>query len=443
VGEPAPIPIESRSTRCSEPEGGEPGAVGGGTGKSSGRVVHEPRGWPRVAAVVAVAGLVAGGVAWALLDGEPAPAGDEERASEPSVPPDDPQAETRSAFAEAILRFGEVHSFAYRGSVRAAASRPFGAGGSTVGDLAVEGAVLLQPALARQVAADARGRAEETLTSGTSVWTRTATTADALSAAPWRVRPSSMETARPLDMQVVARLITTAVDPRGEAPDAAGRRVIRATLPARGDGAGYTLPLTGADVLLSLTDAGDIGHIVVTWPPPDAQLVLDVELFAHNQPQDIAPPDRGPGGLRRTVPVGALAAGGIKPLELGRVPAGWRLTGAWVGSRPGSSANCSELNLVYADPHAGSGNYLWLRVRSERCGLVLDLAGEPRPLAVGSLQGSVVVSSSGTTGALFDGTTGIQFETDLPVDEVATLLASLRPFDPEAEPEPLAAVPSD
>jgi len=241
----------------------------------------------------------------------------------------------------------------------------------------------------------------------------------------------------------LARLITTAGDPRGEAPDRAGRRVIRATLPTRGDGGGNLLPLGAADVLLSLDDAGDIAHLVVTWPPRDPQLVLDVEISGHNQPQDIAPPDRGPGALRSTLPVEALEAEGVRPLELCRVPAGWRLTGAWVGAtRVTPSDDCSALNLVYGDPDAGSGHYLWLRLTAGRCRVRLEVSGDPQPLTVGTFEGSVVESSSGTIGFLFDGTTGVQFETDLPVDTIATLLASLRPFDPDSEPEPLTATSS-
>jgi hypothetical protein len=53
---------------------------------------------------------------------------------------------------------------------------------------------------------------------------------------------------------------------------------------------------------------------------------------------------------------------------------------------------------------------------------------------VGFFQGSFVVSSTGTVGALFDGTTAIRFLTDLPVEDVETRLASLRPFDPDADP---------
>ncbi|MGH9229145.1 MAG: hypothetical protein ACRD07_10565 [Acidimicrobiales bacterium] len=438
--EQAPIPIESRVTRESEAGEADNGARGRRT--SSGRVVHEPGRWPRFAAVVAIVGLVVGGLLWAALDGEPTPAGDEP-ASDRSAPPDDPRAETRRAFAKAMLRFEEVRSFAYSGSVQAAATRPFGAGASAVGDRAVEGAVLLPAALAREVTADGRGRVEETITSGTTVWTRSAASADTLDGAPWTVRPDSLEAGSTLDMQAVAHLITTAADARGEAPDFAGRRVIRATLPTRGDGAGNRRPLAGADVLLSLDHAEGIGHLVVTWPPRDPELVLDVEISGHNHPQDVTPPDRGPAALRRTVPIEALAADGVQPLELGRLPARWRLTGAWAGSEVTPRGECSVLNLVYVnlvygDPEAGFGDYLWLRLAPQGCAVQVAAVGDPRPLTVGAFEGSVVESSSAATGALSDGTTGVRFETDLPVDHVATLLASLRTFAPDAEPEPLA-----
>jgi hypothetical protein len=431
VGDQAQIPIESRVTR--ESESGEADSGPRGTGTTSGRVVHEPGRWPRSATVVAIVGLVVGGLLWALLDDDPSPAGEETPAADSTAPPD-PQAETRREFAEAMLRFGEVRSFSYRGSVHADAARPFGAGPSGVGDLTVEGAVLLEAALAREVTADAGGRAEETLISGATVWTRSAASAGGLDAAPWAVHPGAIEAGDMLDMRLVAHLITTAGDPRGEAPDAAGRRVIRATLPTRDDGRGNLLPLGGADVLLSLDDAGNVAHLVVTWPPHEAQLILDVEISGHNQPQAIAPPDRGPVALRRTVPVEALAAEGVRPLELARVPPGWRLTGAWVEREATPRAECSALTLVYRDPAAGSGEYLRLLQSPQGCGVLTDTTGEPQPLVVGSFEGSYVESSTETAGALFDGTTAIRFQTDLPPDDVAALLASLRPFDPDADP---------
>jgi hypothetical protein len=436
--EPAPIPIESRVAR--ESEAGEAESGPRGVGRSSGRVVHEPGGWPRLGAAAAVMVLIAAGLLWTLVDDGGAPETAEEPASEPSAPPDDPQAETRREFAEAILRFGEVQSFSYSGSVRATSSRPFGAGAGAVGDLYVEGAVLLQPALARQVVAEASGRVEETLTSGTTVWVRTAASAHALDTAPWQVRPGSLDAAGTLDMPRLARLITTAGAPRGEARGFGGRRVIRATLPTRGDGEGNVPPLGGADVLLGLNPKESIGHVVVTWPARDPQLVVDVEISGQDHPQDIAPPDRGPAALRRTVPVEALEAENLRPLELGRLPGRWRLTGAWVDRQATPRGDCSTLNLVYVklvygDPDAGFGDYLRL---AQGC-VVFDATGARRPFTVGPFEGSVVESTTGTVGALSDGTTAIGFETDLPVDDVAPLLASLRPFDPDAEPEALAA----
>ena len=435
--EPAPIPIESRVAR--ESEAGEAESGPPGVERSSGRVVHEPSGWPRWGAVAAVMGLIAAGLLWALVDDDGAPEADEEPASEPSAPPDDPQDEIRREFAEAMLRFGEVQSFSYSGSVRATGSRPFGAG--AVGDLYVEGAVLRPPALARQVVADASGRVEETLTSGTTVWVRTAARIDALGSAPWQVRPGSLDPAGTLDMRLVARLITTAGLPRGEAADVLGRRVIRATLPTRGDGEGNIPPLGGADVLLSLNPRGSIGHVVVTWPARDPQLVVDVEISGHDDPQDIAPPDRGPTALRRTVPVEALEAENLRPLELGRLPGRWRLTGAWVDRQATPRGDCSTLNLVYVklvygDPDAGFGDYLRL---TQGCVMFDATATGRRPFTVGPFEGSVVESTTGTVGALSDGTTAIGFETDLPVGDVAPLLASLRPFDSDAGPEPPAA----
>jgi hypothetical protein len=205
-------------------------------------------------------------------------------------------------------------------------------------------------------------------------------------------------------------------------------------LPTRDDGRGGLLPLGGADVLLTLDDAGNVAHLVVAWPPHEAQLILDVEISGHNQPQDIAPPDRGPAALRRTVPIEALEAEGVPPRELGRVPPGWRLTGAWVEREATPRAECSALTLFYRDPAAGHGDYLWLLQSPQSCGVMTDVTGEPQPLVVGSFEGSFVESAGGTAGALFDGSTVIRFQTDLPADAVTALLASLRPFDPNADP---------
>lgn len=445
MGDQAPIPIESPVTQ--EPDSTEAG--GGAPGRtSSARVVHEPSRWPRLAAIIGLVGLVAGGLVWTVRDGDVAPAADEENESarDASVPPDT-QTATRSEFATAMLRWGGVASFAYRGSVHAAATRPFGAGTSTAGDLTVEGAVLpwhgLAPPATRQVTVDGRGRAEETLTSGSTVWTRVAASADSLDGAPWQVRAStSADPTIRLDMQMVAWLLRAAGDPRGEAPDTASRRMIRATLPTRAESGGDVPPLAGADVLLTLDGAGDIAHIVVTWPAHDPQLVLDVEISGHDDPQDIAPPDIGPAALRRTVPLADAEAAGVRPLDVGLVPAGWRLTGAWLAPETTEPGDCPVFNLWYRDPGAVSEDYLWLSVTSERCeGSVSEFTGTRHHLAVGAFEGSFARSGSSITGALFDGTTALGFGTDLPLGTVAMVLESLRPFDPAGNPDPIPVAP--
>jgi hypothetical protein len=447
VGDQAPIPIESRVTR--EPDATDAGNGAQGRGTSSGRVVHEPGRWPRLVAVVGIVGLVAGGLVWTLRDGDTAPAADEESANDPPVPPDDPQAETRMAFARAMLRWGGVDSFAYRGSVHVTGSRAVAPGPWTAGDVTIEGAVLLQHGLARDVAVDTRGRTVETVTSGSVVWTRSAAQVQALEGAPWDVAlapaglprslPRDVTTGFPLDAVTTAQLVGSARNPRGEAPDAVGRRVIRATLPETV--LGRNTPVLGdADVLLTLDDAGDIARLVATWPAVDPQLVLDLEISGHNQPQHIAPPDGGPVSLRRALPVDDLEAVGVRPLDLGLVPAGWRLTGAWLGPQGGPSDRCWLFNLGYGDPAVVSGRHLLLGVTSEPCrGWLGGLTGAQRQLRVGRFEGSVVESGSSRRGVVSDGTTAVLINTDLPLEDVVTLLASLRPFDPAAEPDPLPA----
>jgi hypothetical protein len=46
------------------------------------------------------------------------------------------------------------------------------------------------------------------------------------------------------------------------------------------------------------------------------------------------------------------------------------------------------------------------------------------------------------TGAVFDGTTSVGFDTDMPIPDLTLLLASLRPFDPDTEPELVDGIPS-
>ena len=241
----------------------------------------------------------------------------------------------------------------------------------------------------------------------------------------------------------MAHLVLSATDPSEAARDATGRRVIHATLPPADPRQGYGDLLAGAELVLTLDVDGDIVGIVVRSARDDPDLVVELAIMRLGEPQAIAPPDSGDAALRRTVPVDELDAAGVRPVELGRVPEGWKLTGAWAIPAPAAPAECLRLYLSYRDPDAVSHGFLTLRVTTPTCGWMEGGDGEPEPLTAGSFEGTVVQAASGSTGDLLDGTTRVGFLTDLSAEDAATLLASLRPFDPEREPTSLTGIPSD
>jgi hypothetical protein len=383
--------------------------------------------------VVAVVGSVVGGLLW-WAGGR----GPDDGLSSGSASDTRP---TRLAFQEAVGRLAQRRSFAYEGDVHAADQSPFRPGDWTAGDVTVEGAVLMSHRLTRDVAVDARGRAVETVTSGPSVWTRRASTLDGLGDEPWEFRsapgPPTLGTA------AVAVLILSATDPSEAARDATGQRVIHATLPPHDPREGYGDLLADAEVVLTLDVDGDIARIAVRSAHDDPDLVLELDITRLGEPQAIAPPEHGDAGLRRTVPLDELHAAGVRPVELGRVPEGWKLIGAWALPAPTGPAECLRLYLSYRDPDAVSHGFMTLMVTTPTCGWTARADGEPEPLIAGPFEGTVVEAAPGTTGDLVDGTTRVGFLTDLSAGDAATLLGSLRPFDPEREPTSLAGIPSD
>jgi hypothetical protein len=77
-----------------------------------------------------------------------------------------------------------------------------------------------------------------------------------------------------------------------------------------------------------------------------------------------------------------------------------------------------------------------------QCRWGLGGRGEPQPLVAGSFQGMSFEAGSGTQGDLNDGATRVSFQTDLSPEDAATVLASLRPFDPDAEPASIDGIPA-
>jgi hypothetical protein len=431
-----PLHVESRVT--SAPDAADVG--GGAPGlRSSSRVVHEPGRWPRLVAIIAALGLVAGtGALLVIGAGEPHRA--EQRA-------DDPHEQYRVA----VRRLGYARSFAYRGSVHAAGPSPLRPGASITADVTVEGGVRLPQSITRDVAVDDEGRVAETVTSGSRVWSRTASSIERLPHAAWQVAgPSRLPDVGSPD-RLGAALLSDVLRAAGarhrDGTDESGRPVLRATVPPDDRDERYGDALDGADVRVTLDEAGDIAHLVLTSAEPKPRLVLRLDIVRVGDSDVIAPGDVGT-PARSTVAIEELVTAGVEPQELGRLPHGWALTNASVA--PGRSVMprlsrqtvartqagfCTSLDLQYGDLGAVSGGSLHLSTASQACMAVVGHVGtgsQGRPLRIGAFEGVVEESWDRTVGVLSDGTTHVGFSSDLPADEVATLLGSLRPFVAES-----------
>jgi hypothetical protein len=252
-------------------------------------------------------------------------------------------------------------------------------------------------------------------------------------------------------MALVVDVLRTAGDRRPDPSDASGRRAVRATVP---DDERYGELLRGADVSLVLDGAGDITHLTLrSAPGNDPGLAVDLEIERRGQAGLVTPGDIGD-PARRTVPVDALGAAGIHPLELDRLPPGWALTDAREArmdpvlmcqfggcSRPRES--CPALSLDYRDLTAVWSGRLSLSVMSQSC--LARQGGRPpwsEPFQAGPYSGRAETTSGSTMGTLSDGVTAVGFSTDLSIADAAVVLASLGPFDPGADPTPLPGIPS-
>ncbi|MGH9229144.1 MAG: hypothetical protein ACRD07_10560 [Acidimicrobiales bacterium] len=424
--------VESRITgeRDAADAGGD--ALGRHT---TGRVVREPGRWPRVAAIIAALGLMAGAAALQVLG-----------TGEPPRPEDDAE-DAGVAYLEAVRRLGHAGSFAYRGSVHAAGPSALRPGPSIATDVTVEGAVRLPQSITRDVAVDDRGGAVETVTSGGTVRSRTAPSIEGLAGAAWGVAGPSRgrDGGYPgrLGAALVADVLRSAGDRHRDGTDASGRAVLRATVPADDRDERYGDTLDGADVRVTLDESGDIAHVVLTSAQPEPRLVLRLDIVRLGDPGVITPRDVG-APTRRTVDVEDLVAVGVEPLELGRLPMGWALTDARVSTgqsvmwpTPVGAAGCTRLSLDYRDLRAVAEGSLHLTTASQACMAVpgrADPDAGDRTLRIGPFEGTVDERWDRTLGDVSDGTTHLSFSSDLPADALATLLASLRPFDPVGGP---------
>ena len=425
-----PLHVDSRVT--SEPDAAD--AAGGGGRHTSSRLVREPGRGPRLVAVVAALGLVAGGVALAVVGTGERPRPHDER--------DDPGV----AYVEAITRLGRARSFAYRGSVQAVEPSAIRPGPLGATDVTVGGAVRLPQSITRDVAVDDQGGAVETVTSGLTVWSRAAPSVEALATAAWQAvaptYPLNVGSPNGLGAALLADVLRAAGDRQSDGTDAAGRRVLRATVPAHHRDDRYGDALDGADVRITLDVSGEIAHVELTSAEGRPRLVLGMDVVRLGDQGVISPDDVG-APARSTVRTDGLVAAGIEPLELGELPSGWALINARLltglpagGPMPAVTVRCWGLTLDYRDLWAVSEGSLHLTTMSEACvtaeGRGTGAGG--RALRIGPLAGTIGEQGHRSFGDLSDGTTRVAFSSDLPIDELAALLASLRPFDPTRLP---------
>jgi len=442
VGDEVLITVGSGATEDRQPR--QASGRWSGAGASSRRVVHQPSQWIRLVASVALAGLVAGGLVLSI-GGRGGQAGRDDGFEE-RTPADAAQV----AYSEAVRRLGQAGSFSYRGRVHAAGPSPIRPGRWLARNVTVEGAVLVPDAITREVAVAPSGGAVETVTSGQTAWSRTASSASTLSHGAWELvvspttppRPlGAFEAARPnrLGIALLTDVVRSAGNPHGDPPDATGRRTLHAASPMNARDLRYGDVMAGAEVSMILDGAGDVDQIVVTSVPVDApQLVIEIAIERLGEPALITPAEIG-GPARSAVPAAVFDAAGVEALELGQVPEGWALTDAQAtpDGTMGLPDECPWLRLDYRDLRGVADRWLSLGVTSDRCRARMGRRGPAwgEPFRAGSFSGRAQEGWASTTGTLSDGVTMISFNTGLSADDMAVVLALLASFDVEPPAE--------
>jgi hypothetical protein len=358
-----------------------------------------------------------------------------------------------AAYAEAAVRFGRAHTFGYRGTVRSAGPSLLRPGPWIGGEVAVEGAVHLPLSITTEVAVDPTGAAVQTVTSGSTTWARRAPAAGGLVAAPWeslggqaateaeRYAPPGVPPAR-LGIALVADVVQAATDRREGAKDDAGRRVIRATVPAQASGNSDDLEdlddlIEGAELAVSIDDAGDIARVELTSASGPSALDIALDIGRLGDTALVTAGDLA-GPVQASVPADVMAEVGLGSLDVPGLPTTWALTRASV-VQPDSGVNAVPpgcggpvVGLEYHDLRAVADGSLFLSVGRATCdpGEAQFGTGDQATVAVaaGRFTGSAAQTPEQPyQGYVTDGTTGVAFTTDLSPELTAAALASLVP----------------
>ncbi len=359
-------------------------------------------------------------------------------------PAEPPASTLRQVFARASRRLQTAESFTVSGSVRSAGeslARP----GKWLAENVTIDAEIAVPDRVHEVAVDAEGRAVETVAAGVVAWSRSAADRDSLPEAAWDIATEFGPFRRASGPGLLPEWLGDATRPQALGFDAEEHETFRATLPGTSlgptaDGGAFT----DGEIILAVDAAGEPVHASVMAGPGGVALVLELAISRIGEPVTIPLPDGVPAGVTGSVrPDEMMPAGIANPVELAHVPNGWLLAGTELQAdspRPG----CSTLVLEYQDVETPSlaavENHLSLRVTSPDCAQW----DEPfdQPFEAGGYRGTVSVDNVSALGQVSDGEVAIEFFTDLPLADVATLLASAEPFDPFTPPIPVDGIPS-
>ncbi|HYZ98017.1 MAG TPA: hypothetical protein VE575_04645, partial [Acidimicrobiales bacterium] len=295
-------------------EGGDGGRTVGATGDEPSPEPRPPA-RPRRRAVAGAAGLAllvvvaaVGAVVLLDQDDDPAEVARADAGAEASTDPTSTASTTptiddvtpQEAFAGSADRLVSAGSFAYAGTSSAHDVSHVRPGLWLAVDLTVEGEVDTAEGRVHEISVDSADAAVETVTDGPLVWSRQASTREALGQLAYV--PVIEDTGTDPTLRGVALLpgwLEATVDRQDAAPDDLGRRVFRASLPA--DALGQITddrPADDASVVLTLDAAGDPVHVEVESVPTGPPLRLDLDLSGIGEPVAIEPP----GGAAEATP---------------------------------------------------------------------------------------------------------------------------------------------
>jgi hypothetical protein len=277
----------------------------------------------------------------------------------------------------------------------------------------VEGAIELPDRLVERVTPDFGDVAEHVLI-GPERWSRWSFLPDELNERPWI--PESHDT-EALDARSIVGWLTASMDHQDAGTDPEGRRLVRATVPAR------DLPgsRAGGSLEVALDDDVDPVRISLRTTSESIGLLDEVtyELSAFGEPVDVPRPSADEIDHTPSVHEEDIAAAGVEPIGLAPPPPGWELVGGFVEV---VGNGCNLVNLDYNAPEAS----LQLDVTTNECAIG-PAGGEP--FQAGGLSGRINRMATGSAGAVFAGDVTVVF-TAAELAEPESVLAALGPIDP-------------